>query len=231
MTNFNLSRVRRSVVATAVLPRQHVGWYVIPWLLAVMVLAQIPSVVYAQERLFVPMVSMQLGPVEGSGDEPVPCTLSSEEAAALEKMANDGEQRRLSVTCDGTLAEVARARAADMAARDYFNHTNPDGEGPNYLVEQAGYTLPDWYDHSRDANNVESIAAGFETASEAWTAWMNSQGHRTHLLGLESFYADQVMVGVGFAYNPDSRFKQYWVIISAPGEPTADPFVSPLSIP
>jgi len=232
MTSLYLSRVRRSIATTSILPRQTVSRYVlIPWLLAIFVLAQIPVVVHAQERLFVPMLSTNPVPVEGSGDDPVPCTLSSEEAAVLAKMASESEQRRPSVTCNSILAAVARARAADMAARDYFSHTNPDGEGPNFLVEEAGYELPEWYDHSRDANNVESIAAGFETASEAWDAWMDSRGHRTHLLGLESFYADQVMVGVGYAYSPDSRFKQYWVVISAPAEPTSDPFVSPLSIP
>ena len=232
MKTLYLSRIRRNIAATSVSPRQKMGWYaVIAWLLAALVLAQFHSVAYAEDRLFVPMVSSNFNPVEGSGEDPVECTLSSEEAGVLAKMATDAGQRRESVTCNSILAEVARARAEDMAAREYFGHTNPDGIGPNYLVTEAGYKLPDWYDNSLDANNIESIAAGFETPNTAWDAWMNSQGHRTHLLGLQDFYAEQVIVGVGHAYAPDSRFKHYWVVISAPVEEASDPFVSPLSVP
>jgi hypothetical protein len=48
---------------------------------------------------------------------------------------------------------------------------------------------------------------------------------------LESFYAEQVMVGIGYAYGPESRFKQYWVVITAPLLPVTDAFVSPLTVP
>ncbi len=44
-----------------------------------------------------------------------------------------------------TLAKVAEARALDMARRNYFDHTDPDGYGPNYHIHHAGYSLnPDW---------------------------------------------------------------------------------------
>jgi hypothetical protein len=232
MITLQASQIRSRAVLSAVRPWHHMGWYVvIPWLLVVMVLAQLPTVAYAQEQLYVPMVAMNRGPVEGSGDTPVACALGAEETAVLTKMASHPDQRRHSLTCDPLLAAVARARAEDMAGRDYFSHTNPDGEGPNFLVEKAGYVLPEWYDHSRDANNLESIAAGFETPNDAWDAWMESRGHRTHLLALESFYAEQVMVGIGYAYGPESRFKQYWVVITAPLLPVTDAFVSPLTVP
>ena len=102
-----------------------------------------------------------------------------------------------------------------MGTRAYFSHTNPDGYGPNYLVQQAGYALPNWYSQELDANNIESIAAGYGTASAAWEGWMNSTGHRTHILGLDSFWAEQTDYGIGYAYIPGSPYGHYWVVITA----------------
>jgi uncharacterized protein YkwD len=196
----------------------------IPWLLVMLAMAAMPSRVFAADQIFVPMVLMNRGPVEGSSGTPVPCTLSGEETAVLAKMASSLEQRRPSLTCDPILAAVARGRAQDMAARDYFSHVTPEGKGPNTLVMEAGYVLPEWYNHDRDANNLESIAGGFATPTEVWNAWMESRGHRTHLLALDSFYTDQVKVGIGYATVPGSQFEHYWVVITAP-DPSAAPAV------
>ena len=119
--------------------------------------------------------------------------------------------------CHKILAQVAREHAEDMAARDYFNPVNPDGFGPNYLVEQAGYELPDWYSQALDANNIESIAAGYTTPEAAWNGWLASPGHRTHVLGEDSdFFADQTNYGIGYAFAPGSQYTHYLVFISAP---------------
>lgn len=132
-----------------------------------------------------------------------------------EYMRTHPDQERPVLNCDPTLAQVARQRAADMATRNYFSHTNPDGFGPNYLVQQAGYRLPSFYDQSLDGNNIESIQAGCPNASDAWSFLMNSTSHRRHLLGLIPFYAEQIDYGIGYAYHPESTYKHYWVIITA----------------
>jgi hypothetical protein len=129
--------------------------------------------------------------------------------------------RRSGMVFDPVIARVARARAQDMAARDYFSHVNPDGVAANYLLRQAGYDLPDWWGYDRSANYVESIAAGLSSASATWESWMNSPDHRRHILGEESFYASQKHYGVGFVADPSSRYRYYWVIITAP--PGAEP--------
>jgi uncharacterized protein YkwD len=102
-----------------------------------------------------------------------------------------------------------------MGTRNYFSHTNLDGYGPNYLVQEAGYILPSYYDQSLTGNNIESICAGSPTASDAWDLLMGSDGHRTHLLGLDPFYAVQTDYGIGYAYIPGSTYGHYWVIITA----------------
>ena len=177
-----------------------------------------PQTVAAQTfQIFVPMVSTDDdGGPGGSGEEPSPCALNEQEAAVAELMENDPGQRRNNPICDPILAQVARARARDMALRGYFSHTNPDGKGPNILVREAGYPLPDWYNDARNANNIESIGGGHTSPDAVWQGWLDSQLHRTHVLGTESFYADQEAYGVGYYFNPDSPSKHYWVFLSAP---------------
>jgi uncharacterized protein YkwD len=143
------------------------------------------------------------------------CALSAEEQALAGYMVEHPEQQRASLTCHPILARVARERAEDMARRHYFSHINPDGFGPNYLVRQAGYVLPSYYSTEPTANNIESIAGGYSTAEAAWQCWMGSEPHREQLLGLSSFFADQVEYGVGYAYDPTSPYRHYWVVITA----------------
>jgi hypothetical protein len=141
--------------------------------------------------------------------------LSAEERALARLFETDRRQRRRVKRCDPWLAYAARTKALDMARRGYFNHTTPDREGPNVLVERAGYRLPSFYSHSRTANNVEVIVAGRPTADAAWKAWLGSRHHRGLALGLERFYVEQTDYGVGYAHVPTSRYKDYWVLMSA----------------
>ena len=170
-------------------------------------------------QLFVPSVSTD-GSAGGSGDdEPiVQCILNENEQAIADLMVTDAGQQRVNPICDSILSQVARARARDMANRNYFSHTTPEGDGPNLLVREAGYPLPDWYGDDQGSNNIESIGAGYATPDENWTGWLNSSQHRTHVLGTQQFYADQRAYGVGYYYNPDSVYKHYWVFLSAPVE-------------
>lgn len=165
----------------------------------------VPKDVYA----FLPLLS-----------RPSACNPNPEEKAIADLATGHPEQERETMSCHPILAQVARERAVDMATRDYFDHENPDGLGPNRLVEQAGYQLPDWYDQAADANNIESIAAGYTTPDDAWNGWLDSPGHRNHVLGESDFFADQTNYGVGYAFSAGSTYKHYWVFITAP--PTVD---------
>jgi uncharacterized protein YkwD len=60
-----------------------------------------------------------------------------------------------------------------MAARDFFDHTNPDGDGPGERVTAAGY---------RWATYGENIAKGQRTPAQVMESWMNSPGHRANIL-------------------------------------------------
>lgn len=128
-----------------------------------------------------------------------------------------GQMRPIAkITVDPILSQVARYRATDMAARGYFSHVTPEGFGPNYLVQQAGYALPGWWGNSVSANYIESISAGYTTAAAAWVGWILSPPHCKHVLAQSAFYQDQTRVGIGHVYAPGSLYGHYWVIITAP---------------
>lgn len=141
--------------------------------------------------------------------------LNLEEASLAALFESSPRQKRRRMRCDPTLARVARAKALDMASRRYFSHVTPDGEGPNRLVRRAGYELPPLYSSRKKSNNVEAIAAGYENAAEAWKSWVDSRKHRPQVLGLPAFHQVQSDYGVGFAEVPGSRYRYYWVLITA----------------
>ncbi len=77
------------------------------------------------------------------------------------------------VTGNSLLARAAQGHSDDMAARDFFDHTNPDGAGPGERVTATGYG---WSTYG------ENIAMGQQTAEQVMESWMNSPGHRANIL-------------------------------------------------
>ena len=146
-----------------------------------------------------------------------PCPLNAQAQALAALAIADPQQQRPQMICSAILSRVAYERALDMGTRNYFGHTNPDGFGPNFLVEQAGYDLPSWYSQGATANNIESIAAGYTTPAAAWAGWkVSPTGHPDHVLGRIDFWREQIYYGIGYAYVPGSRYGHYWVFITAP---------------
>lgn len=120
-----------------------------------------------------------------------------------------------------TLAQVAEAKAYDMANRDYFGHTDPDGYGINYFINKSGYTLdPNWLQNKSD-NFFESIAANNVSGQAAIEALVIDQGqaslgHRNHLLGLDKWNASLVDIGIGFSECASgSTYQTYTCVIIA----------------
>jgi hypothetical protein len=85
------------------------------------------------------------------------------------------------------------------------------------MARNAGYVLPaNW---PNDANYIESLAAGtvYATAAQPLNALIvdagvPSLGHRNHLLGIDSFNADNREIGVGHAFNAVAQYDHYWAI-------------------
>ncbi|MFF4958906.1 sigma-70 family RNA polymerase sigma factor [Streptomyces sp. NPDC001222] len=77
------------------------------------------------------------------------------------------------LTENGQLGQAAQAHSDDMAARNFFAHTNPDGADPGQRISAAGY---------RWSTYGENIAEGQQTPEAVMNSWMNSPGHRANIL-------------------------------------------------
>ncbi len=73
---------------------------------------------------------------------------------------------------DPELRKVARANSADMFARGYFSHVNPDGRNPFDRMKKARVKF---------LTAGENLALG-PTLSICHTGLMNSPGHRANIL-------------------------------------------------
>lgn len=120
-----------------------------------------------------------------------------------------------------TLAQVAEAKALDMATRNYVSHVDPDGYGLNYFINKAGYKLnPRWL-ATKDLNFFESINAGAPSGEAAIRTLLIDKdvptlGHRKHLLGLDPWTASLHDIGIGYARPVgNAEFKSYVCLIIA----------------
>ncbi|MFF4399736.1 sigma-70 family RNA polymerase sigma factor [Streptomyces sp. NPDC001480] len=77
------------------------------------------------------------------------------------------------LTEDPQLEVAAQRHSDDMAARHFFDHTNPDGADPGQRITAAGY---------RWSTYGENIAQGQQTPQAVMDSWMNSPGHRANIL-------------------------------------------------
>lgn len=96
------------------------------------------------------------------------------EVEAFVTLMND---HRASVGCsrltwNARVAQVAQAHSDDMVERDFFSHTNPDGDSPFDRLTDAGigYTLA-----------AENIAWGYGSAEAVLEGWLGSPGHRANI--------------------------------------------------
>ncbi|MFD7549179.1 CAP domain-containing protein [Streptomyces sp. NPDC059578] len=79
------------------------------------------------------------------------------------------------VSADAGLARLAENFSQDMAARGFFDHTDPDGDTPWDRAEAAGIS---------DLGG-ENIARGQADAAAVMAAWMDSPGHRANILNCD----------------------------------------------
>jgi uncharacterized protein YkwD len=84
---------------------------------------------------------------------------------------------------------AARVHTLDMHERDYFEHTNPDGEAPWDRMERAGYSY---------SQAGENIAFGPTTAAAVIEQWMESDGHCANIMS-------PGFVHIGIGHHAESR--------------------------
>ncbi|MBT2509617.1 CAP domain-containing protein [Streptomyces sp. ISL-98] len=112
----------------------------------------------------------------GTGDSDNSGAESSAEARVLTLVNQERSKAGCSpVRADGPLAALAEAFSEDMDARNFFDHTDPDGASPWDRAEKAGVS----------GLGGENIARGQADAQSVMDAWMNSDGHRANILNCE----------------------------------------------
>lgn len=99
------------------------------------------------------------------------------------------------LTMSPALRCAARKHSADMAARNFFDHTNPDGELPWDRMGKAGY--------GNYSNAGENIAAGSPDAQGTMNQWLGSDGHCANIMS-PNFQE----IGVG--YSPGGQYGHLW---------------------
>lgn len=91
----------------------------------------------------------------------------------------------------------ARLHSKDMADRNYFSHTNPEGLNSWDRMRDAGYD----YSHA-----TENIAAGFDDLDQTMQQWLTSQmGHCKGIMDPES-----TEIGIGYYPKSSSQYRHYW---------------------
>lgn len=106
------------------------------------------------------------------------------------------------LTQSGTLAQAAQAKAADMAANNYWAHTSPAGKTPWTFIDATGYSYE---------SAGENLAYGFATSNDTITGWMNSPGHRANMLNTKY---TEVGFGIINVENYQDNGNQTAVVVS-----------------
>ncbi|WP_165444984.1 CAP domain-containing protein [Gracilibacillus phocaeensis] len=122
----------------------------------------------------------------------------NDQAAKVLQLTNQAreEQGISPLQMDSFLASVAQEKADDMAAHQYFSHTSPTYGSAQDMLEQFGVPA---------VKSAENIAAGQTSAEEVVESWLNSEGHRRHILDAE-------LTHLGVGYQSDGNYWTQWFI-------------------
>jgi uncharacterized protein YkwD len=114
-----------------------------------------------------------------------------------------------------TLQNASQWMSADMAAKNYFSHTDSLGRSAFQRMAAFGYPY---------APAGENLAAGYSGAQNTFNQWQGSTGHRANMLN-----PGYRVIGIGRAYSQTSPYGWYWTtdfggyvdeVLGGPGSPT-----------
>jgi uncharacterized protein YkwD len=102
---------------------------------------------------------------------------------------------------DARLNAAAQAHSQDQANVDNLSHDGTDFSNPKDRMVRNGYPARWW---------AENVAAGYVSADDVMSGWMNSSGHRKNILNSRVTH-----IGVAVAYSADGT--PYWTMALASG--------------
>ncbi len=124
-------------------------------------------------------------------------TLDGEEKAFLTLINNYRVQNGLQpLVASNTLSRASAWKSYDLGVNHYFAHDDLNRTWVD-RIRDCGYGYNTWLG--------ENIAAGVQTAQQAFDIWKNSPGHDANMKG-----ANYTAIGIGRAYVPGSPYGWYW---------------------
>jgi len=161
-----------------------------------------------------------------SGARPAPTAAADLTISAAENLmgqtlnADRAAAGLVPVRLDGRLMAIARARSVDMATKNYFSHTQPDGRMVFDILTAKAIK---WYSAG------EIIAWNtWPTLSDSVTAanngWLGSPTHRSIIMATSYNY-----MGIGLAV--DGSGKKYWTAVFIKGPDRTGGWVSFNAVP
>ena len=126
-------------------------------------------------------------PASARKSPPVPATVSARSAVLALVNQERAKAGCDPVTADAPLTSLAQGFSEDMAARGFFDHTDPDGRTPWDRAARAKVS----------GLAGENIARGQTDARAVMNSWMHSEGHRKNILD-----CDFETLGVGVRFGP-----------------------------
>jgi uncharacterized protein YkwD len=137
------------------------------------------------------------GPTTSAYCEPVGTPDSSTQQDMFQALNNHRVANGLAeLVYSDTLEEAAQFQARDMYERNFFDHTNPDGDTVLDRAIAAGFCDPSLVG--------ENIAYGHHSVAQVQAGWQGSPGHNANMLNTEYTFA-----GMGHYTSPLGV--QYWV--------------------
>jgi uncharacterized protein YkwD len=125
------------------------------------------------------------------------------------------------------LAEIAAIHSDDMLTRGFFDHVNPDGDGPHERVTRGHRRMI-----GTSAENLwmgSGYAGVDETAlaEQIVRSWMGSQGHRENILRPGLTHLGVGVSGAGEELRATQLFGAVWGYLDEPLPPVLRAGVSP----
>ncbi len=96
-----------------------------------------------------------------------------------------------------SLTRAAEWMSGDMAAKNYFSHTDSQGRDPFARMTAFGYNYP--------TSRGENLAAGYDDAVRTFNQWKTSTSHNSAMLN-----GNYNVIGIARVYNANSTYKYYW---------------------
>lgn len=145
------------------------------------VTTELPAGGAAAEDGEAPQTDVEAGDCANAETRPTEDNLSTIRQATLCLVNAERVKRdRNALEANASLAEAARAKAAEMVEKRYFAHTGPDGRGARDWIGDTNYL--DGARRTGIGENLGWTSEGGATPLRLVQGWMNSPSHRQNIL-------------------------------------------------